>query len=78
MKPETFLGFFIAIKCICYPFCFFFLQTKTTDFPTFNIPEAGLIKRREPRISPGYYEHGPRLLLQENQRKIEPKEIPSC
>ena len=30
-----------------------------------------------PAISPGYYECGPRLLLLENRRKIEPKEIPS-
>ena len=29
-------------------------------------------------ISSGYYEHGPWLLSQENRRKIEPKEIPSC
>ena len=35
------------------------------------------IKRWGPGISPGYYEHGPRLLLLENRRKIEPKEIPS-
>ena len=26
----------------------------------------------------GYYECGPRLLLLENKRKIEPKEFPSC
>ena len=37
-----------------------------------------VIKSREPGISPGYYECGPRLLLWENRRKIEPKEIPSC
>ena len=30
------------------------------------------------RISPGYYECGPRLLFLENRRKIEAKEIPSC
>ena len=36
------------------------------------------IKRRGPGISPGYYEHGPRLLSNENRRKIEPKEIPDC
>ena len=29
-------------------------------------------------FSPGYYECGPRLLLPQNRRKIEPKEIPSC
>ena len=28
-------------------------------------------------ISPGYYECGPQLLLLENRRKIEPKEISS-
>ena len=37
-----------------------------------------VIKRRGPGISLGYYEHGPRLLLKENNRKIEPKETPSC
>ena len=35
-------------------------------------------KRRGPGISPSYYEHLPRLLSKENERKIEPKEIPSC
>ena len=35
-------------------------------------------KRRGPGIFPGYYEHGPRLLSNENGRKIERKEIPSC
>ena len=29
-------------------------------------------------ISPGYYERDPRLLSEENRRKIEPKEILSC
>ena len=29
-------------------------------------------------ISSGCYERGPWLLSQENRRKIEPKEIPSC
>ena len=28
--------------------------------------------------SPSCYEHGPRLVAQENRRKTEPKEIPSC
>ena len=37
-----------------------------------------LIKSRGLGISPGYYDCGPRLLLLENRRKIEPKEIPSC
>ena len=37
-----------------------------------------VIKSRGPGISPGYYECGPRLLLLENRRKIEPKEIPCC
>ena len=37
-----------------------------------------VIKRQGPRISPGYYERGPRLRSSENSRKIEPKEIPSC
>ena len=37
-----------------------------------------VIKSRMPAISPGYYECGPRLLLLENRRKIEPKEIPCC
>ena len=36
-----------------------------------------VIKSRGPGIFPGYYECGPRLLLLENRRKIEPKEIPS-
>ena len=37
-----------------------------------------VIKRRGPGISPGYYERFPQLLSEENKRKIEPKEIPSC
>ena len=36
-----------------------------------------VIKSRGPGIFPGYYESGLRLLLLENRRKIEPKEIPS-
>ena len=36
-----------------------------------------VIKSRGPGIFPGYWESGPRLLLLENRRKIEPKEIPS-
>ena len=34
-----------------------------------------VIKSRGPGVSPGYYECGPRLLLLENRRKKEPKEI---
>ena len=37
-----------------------------------------VIKSRGPGISPGYHECGPRLLLFESIRKIEPKETPSC
>ena len=37
-----------------------------------------VIKSRGPGIFPGYYGCGPWLLLLENRRKIEPKEIPSC
>ena len=37
-----------------------------------------VIKRRGPGIFPGYYQCGPQLLLLENRRKIEPKEIPRC
>ena len=37
-----------------------------------------VIKSRAPGISPGYYECGPGLLLLENRRKLEPKEIPRC
>ena len=37
-----------------------------------------VIKRRGPGISPSYCERLPRLLSKENERKIEPKEIPSC
>ena len=37
-----------------------------------------VIKRRGPGIFPGRYERGPRLLSQENRRKIGPKEIFSC
>ena len=37
-----------------------------------------VIKRRVLGISSGYCEHLPRLLSEENKRKIEPKEIPSC
>ena len=36
------------------------------------------IDKRGPRISPGYYDRSPRLLSNENKRKIEPKEISSC
>ena len=35
-----------------------------------------VIKSRGPGIFPGYYACGPRLLLLENRRNIEPKEIP--
>ena len=38
---------------------------------------GAVIKSRGPGISPGYYEGGPWLLSSEN-RRIEPKEIPSC
>ena len=37
-----------------------------------------VIKSQWPGIFSGYYECGPRLLLLENRRKIEPKEAPSC
>jgi len=37
-----------------------------------------VIKSRGPGIFTGYYECRPQLLLLENRRKIEPKEIPSC
>ena len=37
-----------------------------------------VIKRWGPGISLGYYDHGPRLLLKENKRKIKPKETSSC
>ena len=37
-----------------------------------------VIKSRGLGISPGYCECGPRLLLLENRRKIELKEIPCC
>ena len=37
-----------------------------------------IIKSPGPGIFPGYYECGPRLLLLENRRKIEPNKIPSC
>ena len=40
-------------------------------------PKA-VIKRQGPGIFPSYFEHGPQLLSNENRRKIEPKEIPSC
>ena len=38
----------------------------------------GVIKRWGPGISPGYYEHGLRLLSKENKRKIDPTETLSC
>ena len=43
----------------------------------FASPTLGrvVIKSRGPGIFPGYQESGPRLLLLENRRKIEPKEI---
>ena len=37
-----------------------------------------VIKGQGPGISPSYCERLPRLLSKENERKIEPKEIPSC
>ena len=37
-----------------------------------------VIKSRGLGISPGYYKCGARLLLLENKRKIEPKDIRSC
>ena len=37
-----------------------------------------VMKSRGPGLSPDYYECSPRLLLLENRRKMEPKEIPSC
>ena len=43
-----------------------------------SFPCRAVIKSRGPGISPAYYECGPRLLLLENRRKIEPKEIPCC
>ena len=36
-----------------------------------------VIKSRGPGIFPAYYKSGPRLLLLEDKRKIESKEIPS-
>ena len=44
----------------------------------FSQDGRAVIKRPGPGISPNYYEHLPRLLSKENERKIEPKEIPSC
>ena len=35
-------------------------------------------KIQGPGISPSCYECGPQLLLLENRRKVEPKEIPRC
>ena len=43
-----------------------------------HLRDRAVIKRRGPGISPGYYEHEPRLLSSENGRKIEAEEIPSC
>ena len=43
-----------------------------------NGNNRGVIKRRGPGISPGYYEHCPRPLSKENKRKMEQKETPSC
>ena len=40
--------------------------------------EQAVMKSRGPVLSPDYYECSPRLLLLENRRKMEPKEIPSC
>ena len=37
-----------------------------------------VIKRWGSGISPGYYEHGPRLLSKENKIKIELIETPCC
>ena len=44
----------------------------------FNRGCRGVIKRRDPGISSGYYERFPWLFSKENKRKIEPKEILSC
>ena len=43
-----------------------------------NCNSRALIKGRVLGISFGFHEYGPLLLPQENRRKIEPKEIPSC
>ena len=37
-----------------------------------------VVKSQWPGIFPGYHECGPWLLLSENGRKIEPKEVPNC
>ena len=36
------------------------------------------LRRGDWGLPAGYYERGPWLVAQENRRKIEPKEIPSC
>jgi len=55
-----------------------YYQTLTTlRTRRYNVSRV-VIKSRGPGIFPGYYECGPWLLLLENRRKIEPKEIPSC
>ena len=41
-----------------------------------NLIIRTVIKSRGPGIFPGYYACGPRLLLLENRRNTEPKEIP--
>ena len=65
--------------------CFYFFQWGTTlerildaTFFFWKYSCRVVIKSPGPGIFPGYYESGPRLLLLENRRKIEPNKIPSC
>ena len=60
-----------------------FLQLKVEIQQNFqtqrkNTLNRAVIRSQGPGISLGQYECGPWLLLLENRRKIEPKEIPSC
>ena len=54
----------------CFVFLYFYYSKQ--------IKTKAVIKRRGLGIFPSYYELFPRLLSKENERKIEPKEIPSC
>ena len=47
------------------------LQLKLISF-------RAVVKSHGPGIFPGYYKRGLQLLLNENRRKIKPKEILSC
>ena len=55
-----------------------FYLTSTRLVVQLNMSKNYHLEEPGPGISPSYYAHAPCLLLKENRRKIQPKEIPSC